>query len=178
MMLPGKILVARLAVALAAFACIGAVAWVARGSASIPAGAPVRSAEDEAPPLPGGVSLRQEIVAWPDPPGDYGLFEGRDRAGPSERVGLAVEAEDDLGLRLVGVIGAGDSRVGVFVGESAGGTRLGGKGTRFADQGVEVVGWREAGEAATASAVAALLRRDRDRRVVALALEVREEPRP
>lgn len=178
MRLPGKILVARLAVVLAAFACVGAVTWVARGSAPTPAGGAVDRRQLEAPSPSLGAAPPKEILAWPDPPGDYGLFEGRERAGRSGREEPAAEGEDDIGLRLVGVIGAGESRVGVFVGADAGGTRLGGTGTRFADRGIEVVGWREAGEAATAGAVSALLRRDRDGRVVALALEAREAPKP
>lgn len=177
MTIPARVLVARLAVVLAAFACVGAVAWVARGSGPTPAGGAVDRRPVEAPPSPPDAAPPPEITAWPDPPGDYGLFDGRDHAGPAGREGPAAEAEADLGLRLVGVIGEAESRLGLFVAVGAAGTRLGGVGTRFAEQGVAVVGWRDADDGATPT-VAALLRRDRDGRVFALPIATAEASRP
>jgi hypothetical protein len=179
MNLPGKILVARTAVALAALAGLGAVAWVARGPAPIPAGEfAARAAAETAPAAP-AVASCDVAVSWPDPPDGSGLFEGRRAGGTVRREESATDENGGIGLRLVGVVGAGDARIGLFLPDGGGGTRVGGVGTRFADRGVTVVGWREAEESGAATgAVAARLRRERDGRMLELVLESAEAPKP
>ncbi len=177
---PGRLLVSRGAVALAAFACVGAIVWVAGNSPAIPAMTVEQAAVEAAPP-PTREIVKEAVPLWPDPPGDSGLFDGRDFAGSARGEETAADTEESIGLRLVGMIGAGESRIGLFAVEGAGGTRLGGVGTRFAERDVTVVGWRETDAAASPAgggAVAALLRRQRDGRVIALSLETAEAAKP
>jgi hypothetical protein len=178
---PGRLLVSRSAVVIAALACVGAVVWMAANSPATPATTVEQAAVEAATASPIRQRVEAAVPFGPDPPGDSGLFDGPDSAGPARGEETAAEAEQSIGLRLVGVIGAGDSRIGLFAVEGAGGTRLGGVGMRFAERDVTVVGWREEqADAASAGrgAVAALLRRGRDGRVIALSLETAEAAKP
>jgi hypothetical protein len=178
---PGRLLVSRSAVVIAALACVGAVVWVAGNSPAIPAMTVEQAAVEAATAPPIREMVEEAVPFWPDPPGDSGIFDVPNSARPARGEETAAEAEESIGLRLVGVIGAGESRIGLFAVEGAGGTRLGGVGMRFAERDVTVVGWREEQAAASSAdrgAVAALLRRERDGRIIALSLETAEAAKP